>query len=58
VVENFGSIRERVGEFERSARELGQVSGMVSSSAREVDDQVRAHIERIEGNVTRLEMNR
>ena len=58
VVENFGSIRERVGEFERSARELGQVSGMVSSTAREVDDQVRAHIERIEGNVTRLEMNR
>ncbi len=58
VVENFGQIRERVGEFERSAMELGQVSGMVSASAREVDDQVRAHIERIEGNVTRLEMNR
>ncbi|MEN9786529.1 MAG: hypothetical protein RLZZ299_1793 [Pseudomonadota bacterium] len=58
VVESFGQIRDRVGEFERSAMELGQVSGMVSSSAREVDDQVRAHIERIEGNVTRLEMSR
>ncbi len=57
VVENFGVIRERVGEFERASRELGQVSGMLSGASREVDDQVRAHIERIEGNVKRLEMN-
>jgi methyl-accepting chemotaxis protein len=58
VVDNFGVIRDRVGEFERSARELGQVSSMVSSAAREVDDQVRVHIERIEGNVKSLEMTR
>jgi len=58
VVDNFSSIRDRVGEFERSARELGQVSGMVSSAAREVDDQVQLHIGRIEGNVKSLEMSR
>lgn len=58
VSENFSSIRERVSEFERSAKELGQVSGMLSRSAQEVDEQVRVHVERIEGNVTRLEMTR
>lgn len=58
VTDNFSSIRERVNEFERSAKELGQVSGMLSRSAQEVDEQVRAHIQRIEGNVTRLEMAR
>jgi methyl-accepting chemotaxis protein len=58
VVENFSVIRDRVGEFERSARELGQVSAMVSGAARDVDDQVRVHIERIEGNVRSLDMQR
>jgi methyl-accepting chemotaxis protein len=58
VVDNFGVIRDRVSEFERSARELGQVSSMLSGAAREVDDQVRVHIERIEGNVKSLEMSR
>jgi methyl-accepting chemotaxis protein len=58
VVDNFGVIRDRVAEFERSAHELGQVSTMVSGAAREVDDQVRVHIERIEGNVRSLEMAR
>jgi len=58
VVENFSVIRDRVGEFERSARELGQVSAMVSGAARDVDDQVRVHIDRIEGNVRSLDMQR
>jgi methyl-accepting chemotaxis protein len=58
VTENFSVIRERVSEFERSAKELGEVSHMLSHSARDVDAQVREHLARIQGNVGHLEMSR
>lgn len=56
VVDNFGVIRDRVDEFKRVVQEMGQVSGRLSSVSAEVDEQVRTHIARIDGNVKRLEM--